>query len=129
MRPIDLRNDTWLDVQRHVRGDRRRVYAAWQKHGPCTTEELARVTGISILTLRPRTTELHQMGLVDLAGKTGTRGFYIAVGEAEAQYRFYEKQRALESQETQLTLFPLLNTIPIYAGLSAEALAKAEGAD
>lgn len=70
----DIRNATWLDVQKRVSKDMVEVHEAWQTHGPCTTRELAERSGLSLLTLRPRTTDLYQIGLVACEGKKGREG-------------------------------------------------------
>lgn len=45
---------------------REQVYATIQQHGPSTADEVARHLGLSILTVRPRITELKNAGrLVD----------------------------------------------------------------
>lgn len=67
MKPVDFRNATFDSLAAYITGQRERVFQAWGAHGPCTTEELAARSGISILALRPCTTELHQLGFVVLA--------------------------------------------------------------
>jgi hypothetical protein len=67
MKPIDFRNATWADLQGRLSRQRASAYGAWILQGPGTTAEVARKSGISILTLRPRTTELIQLGLICLA--------------------------------------------------------------
>ena len=112
MRPIDYRNETWESIKRRIAGDRLRVYEAWIKHGPCTTEELYARSGIRILSLRPRTTELLQLGLVVLvpaelrAGSAAghdrpknSGGVYRAVPIAMAELLFAELKRRARSCE------------------------------
>lgn len=98
MTPLDYRNATFAELQaRGLEGLRGHVLSAWQLHGPCTTEELAAHSGLSILTLRPRTTELVQLGLVLLAESTARRGggIYRAATAHEALYHFQgERARA-----------------------------------
>lgn len=68
MKPTDFRNATWDRIQEELDGTRAEVYAAWQRcveiHGPITTRRLSQAAGLDLLTLRPRTTELVQMGLL-----------------------------------------------------------------
>lgn len=64
MRPIDYRNETFDRLRGEMHGLRETIYRAWLAHGPCTTRELAERAGLDILTLRPRTTELVQIGAV-----------------------------------------------------------------
>jgi hypothetical protein len=67
MRPLDFRLATFADLQERLQGQRAAVFAAWKKYGPCTTQQLAASSGLSILSLRPRTTELFQLGFICLA--------------------------------------------------------------
>jgi transcription initiation factor IIE alpha subunit len=105
MKPIDFRNETWRDVQeRFAEGLRQQVYRALEKHGPCTTRELAQRSGIDILSLRPRVTELYQLGLAELANPEpgGGEGVYQAVSWFVARDNFDRKKR--EAKQTQLNL-------------------------
>jgi predicted ArsR family transcriptional regulator len=104
MQPIDYRNETWEDVQKRVEGLRRQVYHALQKHGPCTTRQLAEKCGIDLLTVRPRVTELYQLGLAQLANPEpgGGEGVYQAVNIIIARHNF-ERERAA-ALDRQLTL-------------------------
>jgi len=87
LKPTDYRNLTWREVLTHLTEDMVRVHLAWQAFGPGTTREVAQRSGISLLTLRPRTTDLGKLGLVTLAGGKGTEGgiyAYVPREEAEA---------------------------------------------
>lgn len=84
MRPIDLRNATWSEVLGHITEDMARVHAAWQQHGPGTTRQVAERSGLSLLTLRPRTTDLYKLGLVELTDQAGNEGVYEYRHSAEA---------------------------------------------
>lgn len=64
MKPIDFRNETFKQLEERLNPIRMAVYNAWLEHGPGTTRQVADRSGIDLLTLRPRTTELYQMGLV-----------------------------------------------------------------
>jgi hypothetical protein len=90
MKPIDYRNATWEHVQAHLSGLRQQVYTAFVHYGPGTTRELATRSGISILTLRPRTTELLQLGFVEMLGGTEDcrEAVYIAVPVDMVKDRF-----------------------------------------
>ena len=93
--PIDYRNATWDQIQGRLEGLRLETYAAWQKFGPGTTRGVAAVASLDLLTFRPRSTELFQMGLLRLvenrkgeSGKLDDRnheGIYIAVPLEEAR--------------------------------------------
>lgn len=85
MKPADLRNATWREVLTHITEDMVRVHLAWQAFGPGTTREVAQRSGISLLTLRPRTTDLHKLGLVELVGAEKSEGIYRHVERAEAE--------------------------------------------
>lgn len=66
VKSIDFRNATFESLRGQLDGLRAAVYEAWVKHGPTTTRQLARLCEIDLLTLRPRTTELVQIGLVEV---------------------------------------------------------------
>jgi hypothetical protein len=66
MRPLDFRLATFADLQARLQGQRVVVLAAWEKYGPGTTAEVAELAGLSILSFRPRTTELFQLGFICL---------------------------------------------------------------
>lgn len=93
MRPIDYRNETWEMLQaRGLVTERLKVYKAFLKHGPGTTREVARRSGIDILNLRPRATELFQLGFLKLLQENpgrATEGFYRAFTLEEARAKFF----------------------------------------
>lgn len=93
MKPIDLRNATWESIQGLITGYRRAVLEGWRMHGPGTTQRIANRCGISVLTFRPRTTELLQLGLIRLTGREENEGVYEAVPPEECRASF-EKARA-----------------------------------
>lgn len=105
MKPIDYRNANWQDIQDRLTGLREQVFEAWQLHGPCTTEELAERSGISILTLRPRTTELYQLGFIRLADQAaGHSGIYRAATTGETMEDFRRRSREATDRQTILPL-------------------------
>ena len=82
MKPVDLRDATFAGIRQTLNADRKAVYTAWIAHGPGTTREVAERCGIDLLTFRPRTTDLFQIGLVELYGAEKTsEGVYRAVPE------------------------------------------------
>lgn len=93
MDPINYKLATWADVQARVVGLRLDVWRALHQHGACTTRELARKSGIDLLTVRPRVTELVQLGLVECLPVGGNEGVYRALSETDAMARF-ESRRA-----------------------------------
>lgn len=90
MKAIDYRNHTWAHVRSHLSGLRMQTYTAYVHYGPGTTREVSAKSGISILTLRPRTTELMQLGFVEILDGTedGREAVYISVPESIVQSRF-----------------------------------------
>jgi predicted ArsR family transcriptional regulator len=114
MKPIDYRNATFAQVQKTIDGKREEVLVAWQEHGPCTTEQLAERSGISILTLRPRTTELLQMGFVIHLGGVRHAGIYRAAAAHEAEAFFQTKKREA-TVGVQSTLFEAGLNVPRHS--------------
>ncbi|WP_309400197.1 hypothetical protein [Cerasicoccus maritimus] len=107
MEPIDYRNATFESLQERLSKSRAQVLEAWQQHGPGSTEELAERSGISILSLRPRTTELYQLGFVVLADAQAantTGASYRAAEPWEIQAHFNRKQRLARECQTELEL-------------------------
>lgn len=101
MKPIDYRNETWDSLQQRLEGLRLAVYRAWEQHGPGTTRQLAERSGIDLLTFRPRSTELYQLGLLRLVNQEpgAGEGIYEAVPMAVAQAQFErEKQNRINPQ-------------------------------
>lgn len=78
MKPIDIRNATWLGLQDDLSSSLRDIYQVWVSHGPGTTRAVAERSGREILTLRPRTTDLYHVGLVELVGTNAGEGIYRA---------------------------------------------------
>ena len=82
MKPIDLRDATFAGLSREfLTGARLTLYRDLLERGPSTTRALAERTGISIFTVRPRVTELAQIGLVKLGEAAGREGIYCAIQE------------------------------------------------
>ena len=88
MKPVDLRNETWADVQNRLEGDRRATYDAFCRFGAQTTRDLAALMRKDAYSVGPRVTELFQLGFVRLVGRRGGRGVYAAATVAEAQAAF-----------------------------------------
>jgi len=99
MSPIDYRQETWEMVQKRVVSLRLSVWRALAAAGACTTRELAKHSGMDLLTVRPRITELVQLGFVRcLDDKNGHEGTYEARTLAEAE-RLYEMNRQASAGE------------------------------
>lgn len=90
MKSTDYRNNTWEELKAKVSGLRMDVYTAFVKFGPGTTWQISEKAGISILTLRPRTTELLQMGFIEVMdGSNNSReAVYVAIPEAMVKERY-----------------------------------------
>jgi alkylhydroperoxidase/carboxymuconolactone decarboxylase family protein YurZ len=106
MIPVNLRAETWANIQQRLIEGRMQVYSLYQRFGPCTTRELSERGGedLSIFTIRPRTTELIQLGLVAMVGRKDCQGVYAAIPMEEAERNFQEKVRAAR-QPAQGDLF------------------------
>ena len=98
MNPSDFRNLTWLDIQTRLVGLRQIVYEKLTARGPSTTRQLAAFAGLDLLTVRPRVTELCQLGLVEVAGRDGHDGIYKAVPAEIARERFAAAARQTAEQ-------------------------------
>jgi hypothetical protein len=111
MRPIDYRNETFEMVRdRGLICERLNVYHAFLHHGPGTTREIARRSGIDILNLRPRATELYQLGFLKLLESEddtlrGSEGMYRALTMEEAHAKFLaDKVREKLAMQSELQL-------------------------
>jgi hypothetical protein len=74
MKPVDFRNATFSELESRIAGMREAVLGAWRRQGPGTTAEIAEKSGLSILTLRPRTTELFELGFIMLTPEQPSKG-------------------------------------------------------
>jgi len=105
MKPADIRNTTFRELQSRLVHLRLSVWEALAHHGPCTTRELAHECGMDLLTVRPRVTELVQLGFAECLSESehDREGIYRALTVAEAEALFEARKRELA--ETQLSLF------------------------
>jgi predicted transcriptional regulator len=97
MKPIDYRKATFAAIQGHLEGNRRIVYDALRTLGPQTTRALAQLAKMDLLTVRPRITELIDLGLVmlcDDGGRRAKEGTYRALSRAEAMILFTARHAA-----------------------------------
>lgn len=104
MKPIDYRNTTWDEIQGRLVGERQAIYDGLKQHGPCTTRQLAASLGRDILTVRPRVTELVQLGFAACGDEPGHEGIYRAFPVWHAMRAFQERVR--RETAPQLELFP-----------------------
>ena len=103
MNTTEIRNMNWEEIQRRLEGWRAMVYEALSAHGPCTTGELAAKTGMSILTVRPRVTELMQLGFAELKGQRGKEGIYAAIPQWRALESWkVERERKEEGKQLEM---------------------------
>lgn len=105
MKPTDFRTATFRELQGRLVYLRLSVWEALAHHGPCTTRELARECGFDLLTVRPRVTELVQMGFAVCVNEdeAGKEGIYRALTVAEAEAAFNERQ-SMNLQQLVFTL-------------------------
>jgi len=109
MKPIDFRNATYEEIRKLIVAQRSAVWVAWIAHGPATTRQAAKLSGIDLLTFRPRTTELYQLGGVCLVDSEelmvdGTEGIYRARTDAEWRAWLEQKRAGLISHQMPLPL-------------------------
>jgi predicted transcriptional regulator len=103
MKPVDIRNANWAEIEGRIEGDRREVYETMRRTGPATTRTLAERMQLDPLSVRPRVTELYQLGLVILTGREGREGVYMAVPISEARDRFL-MAKALHAEQMRLAV-------------------------
>lgn len=103
MKPIDYRNATFAALQERLVGQRAAVLEAWRLHGPGTTEEVALRSQIAILTFRPRTTELFQLGFIVLTDSQPAKGegTYRVRTQPELARWFHEQQSLARGEGVQ----------------------------
>jgi hypothetical protein len=92
--PEQIRDANWAELKDQVAGDRERCWTSlmlWAR--PITTRQLAARMEMDLLTVRPRVTELVQLGFARCVGKDGHEGLYEAVSLADAQAE-HERRRA-----------------------------------
>lgn len=87
MTPTQIRNRNWQNLRQSLNTLQLAVLDAYRAHGPATTRQISAASHINLLTLRPRTTELFEMGLIKLAGRSGKEGVYRLATIAELKAR------------------------------------------
>lgn len=90
---------TFRELQGRLISLRLSVYEALLEHGPCTTRELSKASNIDLLTVRPRVTELVQLGFAICLDEGGHEGRYQALTIPEAEAAFKERKQREEVQE------------------------------
>jgi predicted transcriptional regulator len=106
MKAIDFRNATFADLQDRLHGLRLTVLTNLRAQGPATTRQLAERSGIDILSVRPRITELMTLGFVCLedGSEHAREGVYRALTDAEAEAALLNKQAAPIQAQPELKL-------------------------
>lgn len=90
MTPADVRNLSWEELRDHLAGPRAAVWEWLRNHGPATTTAISEGTGIPLLTVRPRMTELVQLGFADCVGRLRREGVYASISPEAARARLQE---------------------------------------
>jgi predicted DNA-binding transcriptional regulator len=76
----EVRDAVFRKLRGKLAGLRLTVYENMLRLGPRTTRELAEAMRLSILTVRPRVSELYELGLARMEGtERGVEGRYMAV--------------------------------------------------
>jgi predicted transcriptional regulator len=101
MKPVDFRNETFASLQNRIAGQRANVLKAWLAHGPGTTAEVAERAKFSILSFRPRTTELLEMGFIALAAKQTHKGEGIYFARTIAEHEAWAADRIATARNPQ----------------------------
>lgn len=70
------------------------VLAYLKRYGPLTTRSTATAMGVSILTVRPRMTELLQAGLVRAIGRNHDGALYEVIPEEEVKAIWEQEQKS-----------------------------------
>ena len=103
MRTYELNraSTTWQQLQASGFLTERRmaVLRYFRHHGPATTRHIARLMGAEVHAMRPRCTELLQVGLlVELPGKPAGEGIYKALSDEEALAAFSRPAEPIQCQ-------------------------------
>jgi predicted transcriptional regulator len=96
--PTTIRNQTWDAIQERLSGERLAVWQALCASTPVTTRELAGLMGKRCEDVRPRVTELCQMGLAVCIGRTRKEGRYQGIDIETARLNFDCAQAVREDQ-------------------------------
>ena len=105
--PRTIRDANWELIRGHLAGPRQAVHAWLLAHGPATTGMIAEGTGIPLLTVRPRVTELVQLGFAVCEGRNPfcwREGIYEAVPVERARAAHQAAIEAARAAGTQLAL-------------------------
>lgn len=79
MKTTEPRDLTWEELRGYLDGPREVIWEWLFKSGPGTTSAIAEGTGIGLLTVRPRVSELAALGFLECIGREKREGVYRAV--------------------------------------------------
>jgi hypothetical protein len=99
--PENIRKLAFDEVLGWVNEERQAVYDALAQREPCTTRSLAEGMGHDLLTVRPRVSELLDLGLVELTGRIRHEGLYRAVPLQEARAAHDRRHQVGEEQRAE----------------------------
>ncbi len=97
----DIRDLNWAELRDRLSGLRATVYSSLQLFGPCTTRELAARMEVDLLSVRPRVTELEQLGFAECVRRDGHEGVYRALNYTEAHQRHADRQAIARGEGVQ----------------------------
>ncbi len=92
MNTTAIRDMTFEEIRDELDGPRHHVWDWLFARGPATTTAIADGTGIGLLTVRPRVSELVAMGFAECVGRQRREGIYRAITVAEAQAKWAEQR-------------------------------------
>jgi hypothetical protein len=99
--PSEIRDSNWQQISGHMHGLRQVVYEALRMHGPCTTRQLAAKAGMDILSVRPRVTELAELGFAACSGREDKEGIYRACTYQQAATAHAQRQSLARGEGVQ----------------------------
>lgn len=92
MNSTDPRNLTWQEIQGSLHGAREVIHSWLLRNGPATTTTIAESVAVSLLTVRPRVSELCAWGFAECVGRHNREGVYQAI-TVTAAHAAHEKSR------------------------------------
>lgn len=90
------------------------TYAAWLAHAPCTVHQLAGKSDLPLISLQPRSEELHAVGALKIVGTSGNGPIYALASGVEVN-----APSTTDRVERQLTTLPVRDQVSIAAGIMA----------
>jgi len=94
--PASIRDANWQEIRDRLDGQRMTIYNELSRVGRATTREIADSLQLDVLTVRPRVTELVQLGFARCVGRDGRDGVYVSIP--------YETVRASREQPAERQL-------------------------